>query len=691
MKIENELDGPNGQAILAINATERWQWIRLIKKLGYEPEAFDRAAILLSRFVAVEPSGHKNNSAVEPFSELFQLHLSGTKASPQQRREFVIRLAQSTDPAQHHCACIALDALLKVHHFSSTNTFDFGARSRDWGWRPATKGDVCNWYNTAITLTINLSPNIENSRNILGRKVRELWLIDSCHDTLDYAAITLLNTGPWVEGWLGFRTSLRFDSKGMSEEVRERLQRIIYHLKPRDLLHQARAIVIDRSHSGWDIADGVLDTEDGMEPWERASKMAQHIGYLLAQDIDTRSVFLKELLSKNNQQRSFECGRGLAEGANELSQMWSELVHYLSLIDPSKRNLAVIGGFFYQAYQCDREFTLLSLENIVDNKYLRSCLPYLQAQVGINKDGIERLRRAIKKNALNAADFYSIAYGIVADSPAEDLSALLLDIGELSGGIDIALDILHMHLYKDIKSNFTWDRSVIEAGRYLLTHMELTKSSSNHDFHVETVIRVCCADSDGESTAEKICKNLLIAIEKFMVSPHETNHILKSLFEVQPFIALDIFLLNATDVFTSGMFEVDSVFGNPLRNITSATLRQWADVDSTTRYPLLGQSTPMFKQDNGEESNELAPQFLELLEYAPDKYAFLGDFYLRLHPGSWCGSLADILLQRRIQVLKFFESPYSDVRRWANEIIPKIDDWIDTERERDRRQEASFE
>ncbi|WP_270955342.1 MULTISPECIES: hypothetical protein [Stenotrophomonas] len=40
------------------------------------------------------------------------------------------------------CAGIALDALLKAHHFSSSSDFDFGARSRDYGWHPLTYGDI---------------------------------------------------------------------------------------------------------------------------------------------------------------------------------------------------------------------------------------------------------------------------------------------------------------------------------------------------------------------------------------------------------------------------------------------------------------------------------------------------------------------------------------------------------------------
>jgi len=79
------------------------------------------------------------------------------------------------------------------------------------------------------------------------------------------------------------------------------------------------------------------------------------------------------------------------------------------------------------------------------------------------------------------------------------------------------------------------------------------------------------------------------------------------------------------------------------------------------------------------------------LSHAPNKKEFLGDFWMRLHPHSWSGSLADILYKRKRQLLTLYEFADADVRAWVEEMLPEIDRWIESERNRERGGEESFE
>jgi hypothetical protein len=78
--------------------------------------------------------------------------------------------------------------------------------------------------------------------------------------------------------------------------------------------------------SSTNFADGEDDGDTDMSVWERASRIAQNIGRLLAKDPDVRGKFLAELLIAPQALRSFDCGRGLAEGTEDLDAMWRELV-----------------------------------------------------------------------------------------------------------------------------------------------------------------------------------------------------------------------------------------------------------------------------------------------------------------------------------------------------------------------------
>jgi hypothetical protein len=690
-KIELELSGVKGKHILATNSTDRWHWIRLIKMIGYDPQIFERAAMLLARFVAAEHENNKSNSARDTFAELFHLHLSGTQALPGQRHDVVRRLATSTDQGQVRCASIALNALLKAGNFTSASTFEFGARPRDWGWCPKINKDAWNWYKAALELVVELSPAIIDAPKILAHRIRELWRISACHEVLESTAVALAKEKPWIDGWLGFRAVLRFDGKAMDLDSRERLETIIQRLKPSDLLHQARAIVLSGANNGWDIVDGDPDDEDVMKPWEKASLMAQEVGRVLAQDSKTRRQFLVELIPAVNQQRAFECGTGLAEGADDLFEMWREIIAEFSRSDPNKRNATVLGGYIHKAHQRDTTFTLSVLESATDDCELAPTIPYLQARIGIDKSGISLLRRAIGKGVLRAVDFIVIANGSVRSSPPEELSALLLDIAQLPDGVEIALDILHMHFFQDTEAAKQWDHILIETGRNLLRRTDFTKKGQLRDYGMHTVVNICCEGMEGADTARHVCDHLSATIQSYQTSPYDVSYVLKGLFKTQTFIALDAFLLNGVTSGTINLFEMHFSFDTPIEKIDPTILQQWANIDSAVRYTLLGKAIPMFKRSQGEESDDLDPVFLELLEVAPDKYAFLGDYWTRLHPRSWMGVLSNILIQRRSQVLNFQISQHAEVRRWVDDLLPELDLWIEKEKVRDRDKEESFE
>ena len=108
----------------------------------------------------------------------------------------------------------------------------------------------------------------------------------------------------------------------------------------------------------------------------------------------------------------------------------------------------------------------------------------------------------------------------------------------------------------------------------------------------------------------------------------------------------------------------------PVEDVGAEALLQVADLDPDLRYPLLGKSIPMFKRQQGEEENGVSTVFLEILGQAPDKRAFLGDIWSRLHPRSWSGSLADILVRRRAAITTLGDNVGGEVRQWVTDMLP---------------------
>ena len=691
-KIKQDLERPEGRNMLAPGSFTRWRWIHLIKALGYESKMFETAAILLARFLATEPSDHGQNSARTAFKEWFHLYLSGTESTPAQRRGVVRHLANSEDRDLRRCALIALEALLNTFGFMSMSSSSFGARSRGWGWQPKFTKEIYDWYSDAISLAIELAPEFEEVRNVLANHARGLWISNSCCDALERAASEIVRVKPWLEGWLAFRATLRFDGDGMPDDIRQRLKLIIEKLKPTDLLNHARAVILSRGSGSWDIVDGETDGSNITAQWEKASLLALDIGGALAHDDATRRAFIPELIASSQAVRAFECGRGLAKGATNLEEIWHELVGHFEAIDTRQRYPIVLGGYIHEAQLRDEDFVKLAMDMATKAPALVQALPYLQARIGIDEDGISRLRRAIKHGFIEAWAFKNMSGGIVGNTPPDTLDKLLLDIADMPDGVAVSLSVLHTYVYWDQKAGKIANSALIEVGRKLLCRADFGNNKTRDDYEIGAIIGLCCAGPDGQASAQKICFRIRDEIMTNYLSHHDINHILEALLKTQPSIALDQLLTPDLVPYNRWLFRSGYGYSGPLDNLDPTILCEWANRDPDIRYTLLGGDVlSMFSHDTNNNDLGLSSLFLELLSHAPDKRAFLGRIWDRLQPKVWGGSLADILTRRKAKLQPLREHAHADVRQWVTDMEPALDQWIHDERKRDRGVEEAFE
>ena len=193
------------------------------------------------------------------------------------------------------------------------------------------------------------------------------------------------------------------------------------------------------------------------------------------------------------------------------------------------------------------------------------------------------------------------------------------------------------------------------------------------------VIRICCAGSGGEATLREICARVRSGLETLALRAHNLPYVLAALFETHPLAALDEFLLPERSSTHRRLFDHHLASESPVEALDADTLLQWAAVEPDRRFPILGQTIGMFERHRGEEGNAVSPLFTTILEQAPDKRAFLGDVWSRLHPNGWVGSLADILAHRRAAVCKMGDALGGEVQAWVVEALPEIDRWIEYE------------
>lgn len=689
-RIRRELEGSNSESVVSVQNPNRYMWTRLIKALGYDSSLFESAVELLWQFGSIEPEGFRNNAATNLLEEFFHIYLSGTHAKPEQRLSLIRRFAFSDSVSEQRCALIALEAMLETGNFISFSSFDFGARSRDWGWSPTINQEVWDWFHGAVSLAVELEPRFPELRGILANHVTDLWIYPTCRDVLDHGATAFLTSGPWIEGWHAFRAALRHHGDKMPGDVRLKLLGIIERLKPANLLNKARAVVLGRANGSFDIVDGKDDEGEPIKPWKKAEKMAEAVGGELASAPDVRKQFVAELVVAEGPQRPFQCGVGIATESSDLPGVWDELKGIYLEAESEKRDARVLLGFLFGANRNSPEVVRAILEGLIGSSDLGALLPYFQTAIVIDSEGCERLRRAISASSVKAGNFRVLANGSVNTTPADSLKELLEDIATMPDGIRVALEILHMRMFPGGEKGRADHPALVPLGRKLLVQLNYAEIDRDFDYDLSILFEVCLFGEEGTEAAATVCGKIRDAAGPYLSFDHNLEQSVKSLFQVQPLVALNTFLVPEPRVRARLLVNAEVERGTTIESVDEAALRLWADQDPEARYPAIGQCLNMFSGTQNDESTGISPKFTTMLQHAPDKSAFLGDLWHRVHPGGWSGSLA-LVLSKRKELLKEFVKTHPEVESWYLANVGHLDQMISEWRQRDSREEESFE
>lgn len=695
-KIEQAIAGTGSPIIFDPRRTGRWQIAAILKSLAYDPQLFDRAAIALAKLVASEAANENRNSAKGLFEELFHLHLSGTQAPPAQRRRLVESLFARTDFDGKSCGEIAIAALLKSQMFSSTSNFDFGARSRDFGWHPPTHGDIWNWFSEAIDLAVKLGlepTQRQAMRRTLGGALRGILGIEACLNSIEAAVAEFLKDGEWIEAWLTIRSAMRFDQAGWRPAVQQRVLSLEVQLRPTDPLNLARAYVIEARGSGSSLVDAEEDdTENPSAAWERLNVRAEELGQELGTLPDVLSSFLPEVMGERQAPRAFAFGRGLANSGADRSAVWDQLRRVLDGLPIGNRNASVMGGFISVTAKDESELAATLLEASMEDPAILPHFVYLQGVAGIDSAAIGRLRQLIRDQKLEAHHLYALANGYVASAPQSELCDLLRDIATLQHGTDIAIEILQMAIFCHKSDGVETDSRLFDVGHQLLMQADYSRDGGMREYHTQEAIKACYAGPQGEAGAAELCRHIFALIDNGTVYSFQLDHVIDALFEVQPTVTLDELLLTNIEDVDHPIFGDSPMSGQgPLGKVDDAVLWAWADVDPAVRYPILSRTLDLFAGERYGEDKGLSDTFVEAIERAPDRAAFLGSFDGRLSPSRWSGNLSAILDRRAEFLEPLLEHSDTAVVAWATEQRNKLATWAEHERQRESDTDESFE
>lgn len=214
-------------------------FVRLLRSLAYDAAHFEPALSLLLKF-AQQPRGDGvgEDEAHDAAASLFSIALSGTNAPLEMRLKGVEAMLRSPDGAVRSVGVEALETMLKSDHFSSSYTFEFGARSRDYGYHPKTDDDVRGWFGATLKLaeafTLSNSPVAAQVQKAIANEFRSLWSNSGQTDALDRIARAISGKNFWRDGWLAARSARIYEGKGFPPEILQQLLSLEEALRPKD-------------------------------------------------------------------------------------------------------------------------------------------------------------------------------------------------------------------------------------------------------------------------------------------------------------------------------------------------------------------------------------------------------------------------------------------------------------------------
>lgn len=648
------------------------QHLPLLRSLAYDQALFERCVKLLEMVATNSSNELEAKQATEIFVSLFSLHLSGTHATIEQRLSVIEQLLGSTNVRTRALGLAALDKVLQTGHFSSSYGFEFGARSRGYGYCPANRSDVTQWYSSALLLIERLALTdgvLEHElRARLARGFRGMWASAHMHIELDRLTRGFSARGFWQEGWAACRSLMKFDMNWMASEAALLLTSLERDLRPSNLTERVRAFVLGQSSFGFDLDDFDLD-DDIENQTTRLEAIARELGAAVAGDDEVLEKILPDILRGGNRAWVFGCG--LASASMAPRATWMRLASGLDVLLPEQRNIQILKGFLTALWEQDKNLAHNLLDAALDQCALQAFLPELHSAVELDQRCIERLTRALNDGLVPVRMYGALAYGrtlnTLAVSPFCDL---LLLVAAHAEGFEVALEVLSMRLFSNRANQRENEPEFLRAGREMLPHITFRKNNQLDDYTLAVVIKACLSDSDGGPVASQIAARFRHAVLTNETYSFDNNGLLKSLLELHPVAVLDALFEGNEANQQVGIHAFEHIGGhssNPMDVVSTENLIAWCEGDREQRY-LLASSVVTFANQSETSGPQLwSDQAKALLSNAADPKSVLAVFIKRFRPMSWSGSRS-ALIEANAQLLDSLEPNFPrDLKAFVDE------------------------
>jgi hypothetical protein len=704
--IERELSGLNASGLF----DEQWRRNRIgsiLHSIAYDASLFDRCVAAMILLALAEPIDDRTHPVEGALEALFQIFLSGTHATIEQRANVTNRLLGSSDPRELSLGLQLLEALLKGDHFSATHSFEFGAWVRDYGYWPKTREERAHWFVTTLRLARKfVAANDETAAAIrlkIAHSIRSIWFLGpEVQEQYEAIAHEIAARIYWEEGWIAVRSILLRSHDEANDTSVQRLRAFERRLRPKNIAEQVRAVVLTESRVSLDYAEiddgGEIDPEKSTTTYEDANVAAEELGKLVCDDEVAFTALLPDLVASKGA-RLFYFGKGLALASVDHRRIWDQLTQAVAKTEEGKRNVGVLVGFLNGLSTVDQQLCEALLEEALAHETLGAWFPVLQTSVTISAAGADRLKRAITLGKAQVGAF-RFGWGRSSDAVSgDDLRTIVLSLAKQENGYSIATDILSMRLHSDRDQKKDHPRELVDAGRRLLSEPDFTDRDNMSDYRLKGIASVCLSGAEGSAAARSLCQRIKQGFSDYSFRAYNYEQLLQRIFQLQPRIALDEFFGDASQS-DSSHFDVDDFDDplnhrkNPLDGVPVEEMLRWCDEKPAERYATISRAVS-YHTISKERGPEWTPLVLEMFKRAPDPVIVLETFVRRFPPTSWSGSRAAIIESRLGLLDRLGELKNASLADYVARIRPQLMNDIAQERkwesERDSARDERFE
>lgn len=669
----------------------------LLRLLAYDASLFDRCLDALMKFAVVEKD--RQGSAGRIAESLFLVTLSGTLAKTEKRLKWLENRLRSDNESVRSIACRCLWKALKSRAFRSEYNFDFGARKRDFGWKP-TDEEKEDWYVRFIDLSVKA---VEESllvasgiKDVLARRFRDLWAVaikaGGVKDSLSRAVRSFAESGcedGWKEGWVAIRETIFFDGKEMEEEDRDALNELEEVARPKSLLSQLWVLVF-----GGHFGRAFSGAEDPSDYQQAMDDMAERMGEEFAESevlLPEAARLVTGVREGRHPSNTYVFGKSLAIHTISIRKGWGIFLEVFESRPESERDAAALRGYLEGVLE--RAPTLFNeiIDEVADRSGLVRYVPLFQACAVFDDISRKRLLRVMESPEVVAGDFVCVGYSSSFRAASDkDVAIVLKGLLGMDGGPSVAITMFSCNIRDGRKAvdpcllGVAYE--VLEAALVSWVRREVGSGVSDGvDLHFRRVIEFLLGGGSGvdrniaEERTRCILRNLVDKARYVYLWPvlHLREGV-KALFRVQPMAALDILVGDDDGVEAQRRragFERGEEYSS-LSDVPTEVLIKWCRAGGEHRWIHVVSVVPAIAVGGEGRKWQWSPQVVALLENTPSPCDVAGVLVKRIPPSAWNGSEAEAIRERLPlvdQLEDIMDAVYSDKvaewRKWLQDII----------------------